>query len=106
LVGKIVVSEVNQEWRVIGIFRTPMLDVTQQMKEAVAGADESETIYGKNFDGIPARVLKTPTSEKLSMASRPFFTTIIYRAFRRLVKSIFHCGRSFPAFLLNGIKCL
>jgi enoyl-[acyl-carrier protein] reductase II len=51
------------------------------MKEAVAGADESETIYGKNFDGIPARVLKTPTSEKL-MASRPFFTTVMYRAFQ------------------------
>jgi enoyl-[acyl-carrier protein] reductase II len=55
--------------------------LAQQMKEAVAGADESETIYGKNFDGIPARVLKTPTSEKL-MASRPFFTTVMYRAFQ------------------------
>jgi enoyl-[acyl-carrier protein] reductase II len=55
--------------------------LAQQMKEAVSGADESETIYGKNFDGIPARVLKTPMSEKL-MASRPFFTTIVYRAFQ------------------------
>lgn len=55
--------------------------LAQQMKDAVALADESETIYGKNFDGIPARVLKTPASDKL-MARRPFFPIVAYRAFQ------------------------
>jgi enoyl-[acyl-carrier protein] reductase II len=55
--------------------------LAQQMKEAVAMADESETIYGSNFDGIPARVLRTSTSTSL-MASRPFFATVVYRAFQ------------------------
>ena len=51
------------------------------IQQAVTRASESDTIYGKNFDGIPARVLKTPLSEQL-MARRPWFMTILYRAFR------------------------
>ena len=46
---------------------------------AEAASDEGQTIYGSNFDGIPARVLKTPTSQRL-MEQRPWFPTIVYRA--------------------------
>jgi len=43
------------------------------------GATESDTIYSKNFDGIPARVMKTPASTRLNKkpASIP---VVIYRA--------------------------
>ena len=51
------------------------------IQRAVMRASERDTVYGSNFDGIPARVLKTPMSEQL-MARRPWFTTILYRAFR------------------------
>lgn len=54
--------------------------LAEHVKTAVTQASESDTIYGSNFDGIPARVLKTDASVKL-MASRPFLGTIIYRAF-------------------------
>jgi len=55
--------------------------LARSAKEAIASSGESDTVYGSNFDGIPARVLKTPNSEKL-MASRPTWPTIVYRAFR------------------------
>ena len=48
-------------------------------KHAIVEHTESDTIYGSNFDGIPARVLKTPISTK-AMKSRPFIGTIIYRS--------------------------
>lgn len=54
--------------------------LAETMKQAVAQASESDTLYGSNFDGIPARVLKTPLAKKL-MKSRPWLPTIIYRAF-------------------------
>ncbi len=43
------------------------------------GATESDTVYGKNFDGIPSRVMKTPVSVKANKrpASPPL---VIYRA--------------------------
>ena len=49
------------------------------IQEAIMAASESDTIYGSNFDGIPARVLKTNVSQTL-MQSRPFLGTIVYRA--------------------------
>jgi enoyl-[acyl-carrier protein] reductase II len=49
------------------------------IQEAIIAASESDTVYGSNFDGISARVLKTPLSQQL-MKSRPFVTTIAYRA--------------------------
>lgn len=54
--------------------------LAQTVKEAVTQASESDTLYGSNFDGIPARVLKTNIAVKL-MARRPFIGTIVYRAF-------------------------
>jgi enoyl-[acyl-carrier protein] reductase II len=49
------------------------------IQKAIIASSESDTIYGSNFDGIPARVLKTRVAEQL-MASRPFLGTIVYRA--------------------------
>ena len=44
------------------------------------GATESDTIYHKNFDGIPSRVMKTPAAIKANEkpASLPL---VVYRAF-------------------------
>mmetsp|Transcript_29997 Transcript_29997/g.45704 ORF Transcript_29997/g.45704 Transcript_29997/m.45704 type:complete len:363 (-) Transcript_29997:35-1123(-) len=39
--------------------------LSQNAKEAICLGTVSDTVYGSNFDGIPARVLKTPFSEKL-----------------------------------------
>ena len=55
--------------------------LAEPMKEAIVGATESDTLYGSNFDGIPARVLKSPTSETL-MAKRPPAPVVVYRAFQ------------------------
>ena len=55
---------------------SPLAEAT---KHAIVRSDEAETIYGKNFDGIPARVLETPTSAKL-MASRPWLPVVVTRA--------------------------
>jgi len=61
--------------------------LAQRMKEIIAnpelngGSTESDTLYGKNFDGIPARVLKSDESSRLyrKPASLP---VVIYRAFQ------------------------
>jgi enoyl-[acyl-carrier protein] reductase II len=50
-------------------------------KEAIMKATEHETVYGSNFDGIPARVLKTPTADQV-MAKRPWLPVVVYRAFQ------------------------
>mmetsp|Transcript_12623 Transcript_12623/g.30563 ORF Transcript_12623/g.30563 Transcript_12623/m.30563 type:complete len:376 (-) Transcript_12623:1681-2808(-) len=55
--------------------------LAQATKEAIVNATQDETLYGKNFDGIPARVLKTPAAEA-AMASRPWLPVIAYRAFQ------------------------
>jgi enoyl-[acyl-carrier protein] reductase II len=60
--------------------------LAHRMKEIIAnpdlygGSTESDTLYGKNFDGIPARVLKSDESSRLyrKPASLPL---VIYRAF-------------------------
>ena len=49
-------------------------------KEAIVAATEADTIYGSNFDGIPARVLKTPAAIK-AMKQKPPFPIILQRAF-------------------------
>ncbi len=54
--------------------------LAQAAKEAIVRATEQDTIYGKNFDGIPARVLQTPTAEQV-MKRRPWFPIVLYRAF-------------------------
>lgn len=56
--------------------------LARRMKEIVSGADstESDTLYGKNFDGIPARVLRS--EESLRLIERPApLPVVVYRAF-------------------------
>jgi enoyl-[acyl-carrier protein] reductase II len=55
--------------------------LAQATKEAIIQATEHETIFGAAFDGIPARVLKTPIADQI-MAKRPYLPTIAYRAFQ------------------------
>lgn len=54
--------------------------LAQATKEAIVKASEHDTIYGKNFDGIPARVLQTPMADQV-MQRRPWFPVVLYRAF-------------------------
>lgn len=57
-----------------------------EVKKAMAdpdldgGSTEADTIYGKNFDGIPARVMSTPAAVRLN-ASPASFPVVAYRAF-------------------------
>jgi len=53
--------------------------LASRMKEAIVEASETQTIYGKNFDGIHARVLQTPIAEQL-MGSRPWLPVVAARA--------------------------
>jgi enoyl-[acyl-carrier protein] reductase II len=55
--------------------------LAQATKEAIVQASEHDTIYGSNFDGIPARVLQTPAADR-AMASRPLLPMVVYRAFQ------------------------
>eukprot|EP00980_Cylindrotheca_fusiformis_P027962 scaffold22574_cov125-Cylindrotheca_fusiformis.AAC.15 len=55
--------------------------LAQATKEAIVQATEHETVFGDKFDGIPARVLKTPIADQV-MAKRPYLPTIAYRAFQ------------------------
>lgn len=45
------------------------------------GATESDTIYSKNFDGIPARVMRSPASIKLNKSPAPV-PIVVYRAIK------------------------
>lgn len=51
------------------------------VQETIVHSSEHDTVYGSHFDGISARVLKTPTAERL-MRDRPWFPVICYRAFQ------------------------
>ena len=54
---------------------SPLAD---QIKGAVSnpkpdgGATEDDTLYGKNFDNIPARVMRSPAVVRLNAAPAPF----------------------------------
>lgn len=48
---------------------SPLHDKT---KQAVIDKDQHETLYSKNFDGIPARYMKTPNSVKRTRKPMPF----------------------------------
>lgn len=53
--------------------------LAESTKQVICQSTESDTIYGKNFDGIHARVLTTPLATKL-MKRPPSLPTIVYRA--------------------------
>jgi enoyl-[acyl-carrier protein] reductase II len=55
--------------------------LAQETKEAIVQASAFDTLYGSNFDGIPARVLKTPAA-KQAMKARPWLPVIVYRSFQ------------------------
>jgi enoyl-[acyl-carrier protein] reductase II len=55
--------------------------LAQATKDAIVQSSAHDTLYGSNFDGIPARVLKTRQAEK-AMGRRPWMPVIAYRAFR------------------------
>ena len=61
---------------------SPLAD---QIKGAVSnlkpdgGATEADTLYGKNFNDIPARVMRSPTAVRLNAAPVPF-PAVAYRA--------------------------
>jgi enoyl-[acyl-carrier protein] reductase II len=55
--------------------------LAQATKEAIVNATAFDTIYGSNFDGIPARVLETPAAKK-AMKSRPWLPVVVYRSFQ------------------------
>jgi len=79
--------------------------LAQAVKEYIANpeANEASTVYGSNFDGIPARVLKTPTSKKL-MKSRPWFPIVVYRAFRAAQKMNVPLWKVLPGLLTQWDK--
>lgn len=47
--------------------------VHQTTKQAVLQKDQHATIYSKNFDGLPARYMQTPTALKLTKKPMNFF---------------------------------
>jgi enoyl-[acyl-carrier protein] reductase II len=55
--------------------------LAQTTKERIVSSSAHDTISGSNFDGIPARVLKTRAAVKL-MERRPSMPVVAYRAFR------------------------
>jgi len=55
--------------------------LSQHVKEEICKAKVFDTVYGSNFDGIPARILKTPLAEKL-MAHPSSMPVVIWRALR------------------------
>jgi enoyl-[acyl-carrier protein] reductase II len=46
----------------------------QQIKQQVIAKDQHDTIYSPNFDGLPARYMKTPTAQKLTQKPMKFFS--------------------------------
>lgn len=79
---------------------SPLAEAT---KLAIVESTESETIYGNNFDGIPARVLRTDRSSDL-MKSRPFFPIVVYRAFAAARKMKIPLWKVLPGLLTQWNK--
>lgn len=49
----------------------------QDVKTQVIAKNQHDTVYSANFDGIPARYMKTPTAEKLTKKPMSFVATAI-----------------------------
>ncbi|KAL3816305.1 hypothetical protein ACHAXA_011066 [Cyclostephanos tholiformis] len=64
---------------------------------------ETETLYGKNFDGIPARVLRTETSSRLMGRPAPF-PSVAYRAFGAARRMGIPLHRVLPGLLMQWDK--
>ncbi|KAL7487971.1 hypothetical protein ACHAW6_013556 [Cyclotella cf. meneghiniana] len=83
--------------------------LAQRMKEIVSddnldgGGTESDTVYGKNFDGIPARVLKSEKSLCLNAKPAPL-PVVIYRAFNAARKMNIPLHKVIPGLLTQWDK--
>lgn len=77
--------------------------LAQAAKEAIVQASVQETVYGSNFDGIPARVLKTPMADSV-MKTRPWFPTVAYRAFAAAQKMSIPLWKVLPGLLTQWDK--
>eukprot|EP00804_Cyclotella_cryptica_P005822 CCRYP_000133-RB/>CCRYP_000133-RB protein AED:0.02 eAED:0.02 QI:523/1/1/1/1/1/2/45/281 len=83
--------------------------LAQRMKEIVSndelygGSTESDTVYGKNFDGIPARVLKSEESLRLIAKPAPL-PIVIYRAFNAARKMNIPLYKVIPGLLTQWDK--
>ncbi|KAL3794458.1 hypothetical protein ACHAW5_011035 [Stephanodiscus triporus] len=64
---------------------------------------EGDTLYGKNFDGIPARVLRTETSSRL-MRRPASFPSVVYRAFGAATKMGIPLYKIIPGLLTQWDK--
>lgn len=48
----------------------------QRVKDEAVAKNQHDTVYSKNFDGIPARYMKTPTAVKLTRRPMNFIGTV------------------------------
>jgi len=76
--------------------------VHQRTKDLILKKEVSDTLYNSNFDSMPCRVMKTPTSEK-RMAKKLTLLRVFWRALRAARES----GRPLPGLigevLRNGL---
>ncbi|KAL7521667.1 hypothetical protein ACHAWX_006341 [Stephanocyclus meneghinianus] len=83
--------------------------LAQRMKVIVSnddldgGGTESDTVYGKNFDGISARVLKSEESLRLNAKPAPL-PVVIYRAFNAARKMNIPLYKVIPGLLTQWDK--
>lgn len=83
--------------------------LAQRMKEVVSnmdidgGSTEMDTLYGKHFDGIPARVLKSQESLRLNTKPAPL-PIVIYRAFNAARKMNIPLYKVIPGLLTQFEK--
>lgn len=77
--------------------------LAESAKDAIVMGTESDTVYGANFDGIPARVLRTETSVRL-METKPWFPTILYRSFAAAQKMNIPLWKVIPGLLAQWDK--
>ena len=81
---------------------SPLADATKRAISSPA-CTESDTLYGKNFDGIPARVLRTGTSSRL-MGRPASLPTVAYRAFGAARRMGLPLHRVLPGLLMQWDK--
>ena len=76
-----------------------------RMKEIISNpsSTESDTLYGSNFDGIPARVLKSDASTK-SMNKPPPLPVVVYRAFNAAMKMNIPLWKVLPGLITQWEK--
>lgn len=83
--------------------------LAERMKQIIAnpnidgGSTEVDTLYGHYFDGIPARVLKTPEATRLNTKPAPLHL-VVYRAFEAATKMKIPLWKVLPGLLTQFDK--